>query len=127
MIPLAVATLLTLLPVTGVAAGVRREPEPVTRTVEGRRLSTSRAPGVIGRVVDDSTGEPVAGALVLADGEPGAHDVTDGSGSFQLDLTTAGRHPVSVVSSGRSAGVFHVDVPLVATSVRLLPVGPGSP
>lgn len=72
-------------------------------------IRLERAEGFLGRVIDGTTGEPVAGAMVTIDDPPGAGSaMTDAEGIFSLTADAAGDLEISIASSAYPEETFTV-------------------
>lgn len=124
---LALATMLTALPVDGLTARRRRELEALERLEEVKRVlpptvSTSRPPTIRGQVVSAKTGEPVSGAVVCLEGERPTLDVTGRAGYYEVEARRPGRQSIRVVGEDGEAAVFRTEVSGADPEIRMLAV-----
>jgi uncharacterized membrane protein len=87
-------------------------PKPGGATASGGREGTGQ---LRGRVTDDKTGRPIAGAIVSLQGRS---DATDTSGQYAIANIQPGKHRVNVTSSNYSTETDSVEVRAESTTTK---------
>jgi CarboxypepD_reg-like domain/Carboxypeptidase regulatory-like domain len=105
-----------LIACVATAAALTTGPRPAPGQ-DGRALHSSGTPAggtasIVGVVDDSLHGGPLAGAVILLDGQP-REAVTDSIGRFRLDSVAAGRYRM---------GIFHPILDSLGTSLSTTPV-----